>query len=342
MSNRFIKPIRIKNLDISNNVWLAPLAGGSNLSFRAICHDLGSGLVTTELVSARGIAYGGVDKSFRYLEICKDEKPVCIQLFGFDPEDFKRAIHLILSDERLSHVDMFDINMGCPVPKVIKTGAGSALMKTPKLARDIVISSKEALSGTSIPLSVKIRQGFDIDEVLAPNFAVEMADVGADLITVHARTQAQMYSGKADWSVIRDVVDKIGGHIPVFGNGDVVDVDTARQMFLETNCDGLMVGRKALGNPWIFDEINTELNGQTWIAPSLDEKIEVIQRHFTGLCDQVGIEIGAREMRKALAEYVKHQNGAASLRRAAVKVSDLESFSKFIHLLKDSNNHIKD
>lgn len=330
-TQQLIRPVSLPGLDIRNNVWLAPLAGGSTPAFRQIVSGLGSGLVTTELVSARGIAYSAsVQGSFRYLEFGEEERPVAIQLFGFEPDDFSRAIELILNDSRLKSVDMFDINMGCPVPKVVKTGAGSALMQRPHLAADIVHACKAALAGTNKPLSVKIRQGYEADENIAADFACRLTEAGADLITVHARTRKQMYSGRANWSVIREVVEAVDRAIPIFGNGDVVDVDSARRLFETSGCDGIMIGRAALSNPWIFDQVNRELSGQTWTAPTLSEKFVVIRQHYHSLCAQVGADVGTREMRKSLVEYVKQQPMAAALRREATKVSAASDFERFL------------
>ncbi len=335
MTKPYIQPIRLGELEIRNNIWLAPLAGGSNLAYRRLAAELGSGLVTTELVSARGIAYSGsCDSSFRYLEIAEDERPVSIQLFGHEADDFSRAIELILADERLASVDMFDINMGCPVPKVVKTGAGSALMQDPKLAAKIVSASRLALEAAGKPLSVKIRQGFADGENIAASFARQMVDAGAELVTVHARTRSQMYSGRADWSVIREVTDVIGGQVPVIGNGDVTDSHSAKQLFDQTGCDGLMIGRAALGDPWIFARIQTELEGRMWTEPTQEERFRVIWRHYEGLEAQVGEMLACREMRKALIEYVKGEAAAAKLRRLATTVAtraDIEAFLDLWH-----------
>ncbi len=333
MNHSYIRPVEIDGLKIENNIWLAPLAGGSNLAFRQIARKLGSGLVTTELVSARGIAYSGsCDSSFRYLEISQQEKPVAIQLFGAEAADFERAIELILEDPRLNQVDMIDINMGCPVPKVVKTGAGSALMNDSVRAAGIVRASVRALAGSGKPLSVKIRQGFEEGENIAARFATEMVEAGARLVTVHARTRSQMYSGEANRQVIREVVSAVGHVVPVFGNGDVTDSLTARKLFDESGCAGIMIGRAALGNPWIFDRINHELSGKAWTEPSLEERFAIIREHYEGLVAQVGIDTGSREMRKALVEYVKNQPGAAALRRRATGVSNPEDIERFLEL----------
>lgn len=337
MNSKLIHPINIDGLTIANNIYLAPLAGGSNLAFRRIAREQGSGLVTTELVSARGINYSGsTDSSFRYLEISEAEQPVAIQLFGFEANDFERAIELILADERLNTVAMIDINMGCPVPKVVKTGAGSALMQRPDEASAIVRACRRALAGTGKPLSVKIRQGFKAGENNAAEFARRLVDSGAQMITVHARTRDQMYSGQANWPVIREVVEAIGRTVPVFGNGDVVDTQSAKQLFRETDCAGLMIGRAALGNPWIFARIMSELNGEAWEEPTLEERFAVIRQHYTDLTNQVGADVGAREMRKALVEYVKHQPEAAALRRLATQVSKQADFEIFLATWQDA------
>jgi len=313
-----IHPIQVQTLEIGNNLFLAPMAGGSELPFRKICHRMGAGLVCTELVTARGIRYQkNIDKNYRYLEISPDEFPVAIQLFAADPEDFKAAISIIFEHPLLSRCAMIDINMGCPVPKVVKTGAGSALMNNPALAGEIV---KACVKASPVPVSVKFRKGWNEQSANAVEFAKRCEASGASLLTIHGRTAGQMYSGKADWNIIREV--KASVDIPVIGNGDVTSPGSAKAMFEQTKVDGVMIGRAALGNPWIFPEILQEpgqkISGQEdgpdWkrvIHPSLEERLAVMAEHLESSVAQMGEITALKEMRKHFAWYLKRIPGSA-------------------------------
>ncbi|MHB1484536.1 MAG: tRNA dihydrouridine synthase DusB [Saccharofermentanales bacterium] len=305
----FIRPIEIGNTIIPNNIFLAPMAGGSELPFRRICRRMGAGLVFTELVTARGIRFQkGVEKNYRYLEISPDEFPVAIQLFGADPLDFEAAIHIILEHPLLSKCAMIDINMGCPVPKVIKTGAGCALMKNLSVASQIIESSVKA---SSVPISVKFRKGWNSQSANAAQFAKMCEDSGAAMLTIHGRTADQMYSGKADWNAIRDVKNAV--KIPVIGNGDVDSPASAREMFATTNVDGVMIGRAALGNPWIFTRILTD-SEHAWQPPDMNERTAVMKEHLAGSIGQMGEITAIKEMRKHFAWYLKGIPGSADIK----------------------------
>ena len=317
----WIRPVRAGRTILGNNLFLAPMAGGSELPFRKICRRMGAGLVCTELVTARGIRYQKrIDRNYRYLEISPEEFPVAIQLFGADPKDFETAISIIFEHPLLSQCALIDINMGCPVPKVVKTGAGSALMKTPALAGEII---KACVKASPVPVSVKFRKGWNDLSVNAVDFAKICEESGASLVTIHGRTTGQMYSGRADWNIIREV--KASVRIPVIGNGDVTSAETARSMFEQTGVDGVMIGRAALGNPWIFTElldgldIHTPTAGKTcksdrFQPPSLEERIDVMTEHLEGSVAQLGEITAMKEIRKHIGWYMKGIPGSAKIK----------------------------
>ena len=349
-----IHPLDIGSLGVPNNLALAPMAGTSDTVYRAICREMGAGLVVTELVSARGICYDpDLKRSWRYLEITPEaERPVAIQLFGADPDDFYRAIRRIHEHPVLRQCDLIDLNMGCPVPKVVRGGEGSALMKDPPLAGRIIEASVRALaevaaagadtgpfsgSGSAAaikPLTVKFRKGWDDQSVNAPEFARLCQEAGADAVTIHARTRDQFYSGKADWSIITAVKQAVT--IPVYGNGDIIDAPSARRMLQETGVDGLMIGRAAQGNPWIFQEIAAELAGLPDLGrrpksgkPTPQARAAMIVRHLHGLVSRVGERTAVAEMRAQLAYYLRGTPQAAHWKNIALRaktVAEVEAF----------------
>lgn len=329
-----VHPLQIGPLQVPSNLWLAPLAGISDLPFRRIAHRLGAGLVCTELVSARGIRFsGGVRSSLRYLALAADEHPVAIQLFGFDPDDFVFALEKIMEAPRLRTFDVLDINMGCPVPKVVKTGAGSHLMETPELAAAIVRRCRLFLDPYRKPVTVKIRRGFAADSNQAADFATRMAAAGAQAVTVHARTREQYYSGKANWSVIREVRQALPSGIPVIGNGDITDAAAARRCLEQTGCDGLMIGRAASGDPWIFARLQAELTGKPWQEPDPLSRGAVICEHFDGLTALLGDPLtAAREMRHLLMHYFRGQPDARRLRQAAGQLASRQDLLAILQL----------
>lgn len=315
---------------IPANIALAPMAGTSTLSFRTIAHECGSELGVTELVSARGIRFKeSVERSFRYLEIDPEkEGRTAIQLFGFDPEDFTYAIPCILEDKRLSSVDIIDLNMGCPVNKVVKTGAGASLMQDPKLAERIIRASVQAAAPYGKPVTVKFRSGWDEDDINAPSFAKMCVEAGAAALAIHARTQTQMYRGEADWNVIAETKAAIADTgIPLWGNGDVKDGRTACAMMEQTGVDGVMVGRAAQGNPWVFTEIRKALSGESTderIVIDRHTRVSVIRRHLQGMCEQLGEKTGVKEMRSQIAFYLKGERGAAEIKNRIMTAATRE------------------
>lgn len=297
--------LKIGNVGLSSPFLLAPLAGITDGPFRRLCSEAGAGLVYSEMVSAKGLWYkdkntGGL------LEILPGEGPVAYQLFGHEPEIMAFAARELDKRDNVS----FDINMGCPVPKIVKNGEGSALMKNPDLAHDVVAA---AVKNTSKPVTVKIRAGWDADSINAVEVAHAVSAAGASAIAVHGRTREQYYSGKADWSVIAAV--KRAVDIPVIGNGDVTDGASALRMMEETGCDFVMVARGALGNPWIFRELNAAWRGEPLPPPpTKEDKKQMMLRHFNDVLDLKGEYVAVREMRKHVGWYLKGVTGAAAFR----------------------------
>ena len=305
----------IGKLQIDNPVCLAPMAGFSTVPYRVICRSFGSSFAPTELCSARSIRYRGTGPSYQYLRIDPAKEGICaIQLFGYDPIDFEYAIGAILDDELLSKTDMIDINMGCPVPKVVKTGAGSALMKDPDTAGKIVRAAVKAACGK--PVTVKTRIGFDKGARGDPDFVKVLADSGCDMICVHGRSAAAMYSGQADIDAVA-VMGKAAKECGVtfFANGDICSGSSAILMKEKTFADGLMVGRAAQGNPWVFAKIRAEMAGEEYRAPSEEERKEMLVKHLKEEVELAPSEDAAvRAMRSVFVCYVKGMTGAAGLK----------------------------
>jgi len=318
MDDLYNQPLLIGSCRVDNRLALAPMAGTTDVTYRRICHRMGAGLVITDLVSARGVRYDpNLRKQYRYLEVAQDERPVAIQLFGSDPEDFEAAIEQILINPLLHACSLIDINAGCPVHKVAGGGSGSGLLLQPRLLGDIMRRSVAAAVPYGIPVTAKIRIGWDRERINAPEVARILEDAGASAISVHGRTRDQMYSGTADWKAIASVKEAVS--VPVYGNGDVARPEDARRMVEETGVDGVMIGRAALGNPWLFREAGAALAGESIPPqPPVSEKIPVILEHVDGLVARLGEQTGIREMRKHLAHYLRGTHGAAALKRKAM------------------------
>lgn len=303
--------MNIKNIEIPHGLCLAPLAGVSDRAFRKICRAHGAEYLCSEMVSAAAICYGD-KKTPRLCAFDEDEMPMAIQLFGARPAFFAEAAKRIAEgtlEAGLRIPAAIDINMGCPVRKIVSCGEGSALMRDPQLAADIVRAVKEAVD---IPVTVKIRAGFDENSVNAPEFAARLEDAGADMICVHGRTRAQMYSGRADLSVIAAVKARV--RVPVCGNGDIFSAADALRMFRETGCDGVMVARGAMGNPWIFEEISAALSGRLFTPPKKDEIVAEALRHLSLMLETKPQAIAIPEARKHMAQYIRNFRGAAAAR----------------------------
>lgn len=309
-----MKELRLGSITLDNPFFLAPLAGITDASMRKICKEMGAALVFSEMVSAKGLWYGDKNTG-RLLYARKEEAPFGVQIFGHEPDIMAYAARQI--DKR--SCEIIDINMGCPVPKVVKNGEGSALLKNPDLIYDIVSA---VVKNTDKPVTVKIRIGWDSNSLNAVEVAHAIAAAGAAAVSVHGRTREQYYSGKADWSYIAKVKNAVD--IPVVGNGDVVDGKTAIEMLSQTGCDFVMIGRGALGNPWIFREAIAAWKDQPLPEkPSKEEKKQMMLAHLQDLADLKGETVAIREMRKHVGWYIKGIPGAAALRGRINQITEM-------------------
>ncbi len=317
----------IGNITTKNNIFLAPLAGVSDRPFRLLCAEQGAGMVYTEMVSAKAIAYNN-EKTNKLLTISPEKETVGVQLFGSDPEIMAESAKKI----NCEGITLFDINMGCPVHKIVNNGEGSALMKTPELIGRIVESMVKAVDK---PVTVKIRSGFDVDHVNAVEVAKIAEGAGAAAIGIHGRTREQFYSGEADWSIIQAVKEAV--NIPVIGNGDIFTAEDAKNMLDSTGCDGVLVARGARGNPWIFREILGYLETGVLIdRPTTDEILEMILRHRTSLVEEKGEYIALRELRKHVSWYTKGLNNATILRNELNRLEDMEAFEPMLRRILEA------
>ncbi len=316
-----IKPLQIGSVTLPNNLILAPMAGVTDLPFRLLCKEQGAGLLCMEMVSAKAIMYKNRN-TIDLLKIDERELPVSLQLFGSDPDIISSIAHEI--EER--PFDILDINMGCPVPKIVNNGEGSALMKNPKLAGEIIAKTARAIKK---PVTVKIRKGFDEDHINAVEMAKIAEASGAAAVAVHGRTREQYYSGKADWDIIRQVKEAVS--IPVIGNGDLLTAEDVIAMQEQTGCDGFMIGRGAQGNPWIFRQVLHYFEtGEHLAKPDFEEVAEMMLRHARMMLEFKGEYTGIREIRKHGAWYTAGYPNSAKLR---VMINEVETYNELEALL---------
>ena len=319
--------MKIGNVQLDNEVFLSPMAGVTDLPFRTICKEKGCGMLYTEMINAKALCYDD-ENTKKMLRMDKDEHPVAVQIFGSDPEFMGKAA--IIMNQYPNEI--LDINMGCPAPKVIKNGDGSALMRNPKLAAEVLTA---VVKNSEKPVTLKIRKGWDDDSVNAVEIAKIAEECGISALAIHGRTREQFYSGKADWDIIAEIKQAI--NIPVIGNGDVFEVEDAVNMLEKTKCDAIMIGRGAQGNPWIFNRINHYMKtGEILPEPTLEEKITTAIRHMNLAVDEQGDYVAVREMRKHIGWYLKGLKNSAKYRDQINKITD---YKEVIAMLEEYMQH---
>ena len=317
--------MRIGDVELSGHAALAPMAGVADRAFRELCMEFGAGYCVSEMVSSKGIAYNS-KKSAELMELSDRERPSAVQLFGTEPETMAQAAEFAMRYKP----EVIDINMGCPAPKISGSGSGAALMRDPELCGRIV---KAVSMAVDIPVTVKIRSGFDSEHINAVEVAKIAEKNGAQAVTVHGRTRAQFYAPPVDYDVIREV--KRALTIPVIGNGDICGAESARHMYEYTGCDYIMVGRGSLGNPWVFREIDEYFrSGKIISPPTLDEKLDVLLRHISRVVEYKGEYVGMREARKHTAYYLKGFKNAAKLRSLAFSMETLDDLQSLINEIR--------
>ena len=345
--------MRIHDIEIAHGLLLAPLAGVSDRVFRALARRYGAEYTTSEMVSAKALCYEQRSKrpitdarvrTAPLAAVMRDEAPMSVQLFGADPAFMAEAARLLESGEYRGACGeipptAIDVNMGCPMTKIVGNGEGAALMKNPRLAAEIV---RAMVSAVRLPITVKIRAGWDKNSINAVEMAKRLEDAGASMICVHGRTREQMYAPHADWEIIREVKESVS--IPVVGNGDIFSADDALRMMRVTGCDGVMIARGAQGNPWIFDEIRCAMDGLPYTQPTIPERLSVAMEHAEALVDLRGERVGLPDSRKHMAWYLHGVRGAAAARDEIMHTQSLNElriiFDKLVQnsLLEDQDN----
>lgn len=314
--------MKIGNVELENNIFLAPMAGITDLPFRLICKEKGAGLVYTEMVSSKALFYGD-EKTKLLLKTSKQEQPLAVQIFGSDPKAIAYAAKYVSKIGKI-----VDINMGCPAPKIVKNGDGSKLLLNLKLVREIV---KAAVESSEVPVTVKMRLGWDQENIVAEEAAKIIEEAGASAITVHGRTRSQYYSGQADWDMIKKVKETV--KIPVIGNGDIRNPYEAKKAIEKSKVDAIMIGRGAFGNPWIFKQIEEYIdNGKIIEQPTNQEKLETIIKHLEMEIEEKGEYIAVREMRKHISAYTKNMENSSQFRAT---INTLETKEEIIENLKN-------
>lgn len=314
---------KIGNVEIDNQVVLAPMAGISNSAYRRICKEMGCGLIYAEMVSDKAISFGN-KKTLDMLYMTDNERPIAQQIFGTDVESFVVAAKYI---EKTMKPDIIDINMGCPVPKVaLRAQAGSALLKNPQKIREIVSA---VVAAVNVPVTVKIRSGWDSEHINAVEVAKICEEAGASAITVHPRTRKQGYSGKADWLIIKNVKDNVS--IPVIGNGDIKTPEDAKRMLNETGCDAIMIGRGLLGNPWLIRNILNYLAGRDYELPSTEEKIKMCIKHLKYLSETKDEKIAVLEIRSHAAWYLKGIENASLIKNKIYQCNSIRDIMQVLN-----------
>ena len=319
--------MKIGNVQLDNEVFLSPMAGVTDLPFRTICKEKGCGMLYTEMINAKALCYDD-ENTKKMLNLEDDGHPVAVQIFGSDPEYMGKAASIMNQYTN----DILDINMGCPAPKVIKNGDGSALMRNPKLAAEVLTA---VVKNSEKPVTLKIRKGWDDNSVNALEIAKIAEECGISALAIHGRTREQFYSGKADWDIIAEIKQSI--NIPVIGNGDVFDVQDAVNMLEKTKCDAIMIGRGSQGNPWIFNRINHYMKtGEVLPEPTLEEKISTAIKHMNLAVAEHGEYVAVREMRKHIGWYLKGLKNSAKYRDQINKITD---YKEVIAMLEEYMQH---
>lgn len=319
--------MKIGNVQLNNKVFLSPMAGVTDLPFRLICKEKGCGMLYTEMINAKALCYDD-ENTKKMLKIEDEEHPIAVQIFGSEPEFMGKAAAIMNEYPN----EILDINMGCPAPKVIKNGDGSALMRNPKLASEVLSS---VVKNSKKPVTLKIRKGWDDDSVNAVEIAKIAEQCGISALAIHGRTREQFYSGKADWDIIEKIKQTI--NIPVIGNGDVFEVEDAVNMLEKTKCDAIMIGRGAQGNPWIFKRINHYMEtGEILPEPTLEERITTAIKHMNLAVTEHGEYVAVREMRKHIGWYLKGLKNSAKYRDQINKITD---YKEVIAMLEEYMEH---